>query len=558
MRQLLLGALVLGALALGSCRTKTEAPPGTLVVVKELQASWIRNFNPFSVAGGNRWPTNCGIYEPLIIYNSLSGEFEPWLASSFDWEVPGERLVFALREGVQWSDGEAFTADDVVFTFQLLEDTKALDVHNLADRMETVSARDDHTVVIELSEPFVPGLAWIGHQTIVPEHIWSEVDDPVIHTNPDPVGTGPFTEVLRFETQVYDIGRNPHYWNPEAAKGIERLRMPALPSNEAANLALIHGEIDWTGTFIPAVDRVFVERDPEHHHYWFPLVGSTIFLYANTAAPPFDDPDLRRAVSMAIDRELIVRIAMHNTTVPAHPTGLTDAHKAWRDPTAAAKGTWVTHDPAAAAELLDAAGWTLDAKGQRRNAAGEPLIAELQVVTGWSDWVRAAQIITADLRALGIDASVKSRDFGAWMEGLNRGTFSLSLGWAQEGPTPYNPYQGLMSAEATKPVGETAPANWHRFGSEEVDVLLRAFEGTTDPALQRAIISRLQHIFVDEVPAIPLFPSPSWGQYNSARFDGFPSADDPYALLSPHKAPESLLVLSSIYAKDARTSENTP
>lgn len=545
----LAGLLALLSAPLPACRATSEAPPGTLVVVKEMQASWVRNFNPFAVAGGSRWPTNAGIYEPLLIYNSVAGEYVPWLAESWAWEVEGEVLRFDLRPGVRWSDGEAFDAEDVVFTFGLLEEHPALDVANLAERLDRVSARDAHTVVIELSEPFVPGLPWIAHQSIVPEHRWRDIADPVTFTNPEPVGTGPFTEVSRFTTQVYELRRNPHYWQADAAPGVEALRLPALPSNEQANLALIHGEIDWTGTFIPAVDRVFVGRDPEHHHYWFPLVGSTIFLYLNTARPELAEPRVRKALSLAVDRELIVRIGMHNTTRPADPTGLTDAHRSWRDPEAAAAGDWVAHDPARAAALLDAAGWTLDAQGRRRNAAGEALSLELQVVSGWSDWVRAAQIIVQGLQELGVDASVKSKDFGAWMEALARGEFSASLGWASEGPTPYNLYQGLMSAEGVVPVGESANTNWHRYGSEEVDVLLGAFERTTDPALQQALVRRMQWIFVEEAPAIPVFPSPSWGQYNTRRFEGFPSAEDPYARLSPHKAPESLLVLTRIRAR---------
>ncbi len=335
---------LLGLVPVG-CSASTEAPPGTLVVVKEMQATWVRNFNPFVPAGSNRWPTSAGVYEPMLIFNAVSGEYTPWLAEDWDWEDHGTHLRFDLRQGVRWSDGEAFDAEDVVFTFELLEAHKAIDSHNLAERVDRVWASDDHTVHMELNAPFVPGLPWIAHQAIVPEHIWRDIDDPVTFTNPDPVGTGPFTEVSRFTTQVYEISRNPHYWQAEAARGVQTLRMPALASNEQANLALINGEIDWTGTFIPAVDRVFVGRDPEHHHYWFPLVGSTIFLYGNTAAPPFDDIRVRKAASMAIDRELIVRIGMHSTTRPADPTGLTDAHADWRDPEAAAAGDWVRTDP---------------------------------------------------------------------------------------------------------------------------------------------------------------------------------------------------------------------
>lgn len=547
--------VALVAAALVGCRPTLEAPPGTMVVVKELQASWVRNFNPFSLGGGSRWPTNCGVYEPLLIYNSVTGDYVPWLATAWAWEDDGRALSFVLREGVQWSDGRPLTAHDVAFTFGLLLEHKGLDAANLSARIDRIEVRDggrpEDTVVVHLTAPWVPGLAHIAHQSIVPRHIWEAVDDPVTFDNPSPVGSGPFTEVTRFETQVYELGRNPHYWQPDAAAGIAALRLPALPSNEQANLALIHGEIDWTGTFIPAVDRVFVERDPAHHRYWFPLVGSTIFLYANTARPPFEDVRVRKALSQAVDRSLIVRIAMHGTTRPADATGLSDKHARWRDDAVAESADWVDYDPKAAGRLLDAAGYPLGEDGLRRGPDGAPLTAELQVVSGWSDWVRAAQIMNQQLRAVGIDSSVRSRDFGAWMEAMQRGEFDLSLGWAGDGPTPYDLYASLMASDGVKPVGEPATVNWHRFGDAQADAALDRMAVDPDPATQEQMVDRLQARFAETAPAIPLFPSPSWGQANTRRFTGFPSADHPYALLSPHKAPEALLVLTRLRAREA-------
>ena len=68
------------------------------------------------VGGRRRWPTNCGIYEPLLIYNSVTGDYVPWLATDWAWEADGEALVFTIRDGVKWSDGKPLTAGDVAFT----------------------------------------------------------------------------------------------------------------------------------------------------------------------------------------------------------------------------------------------------------------------------------------------------------------------------------------------------------------------------------------------------------------------------------------------------------
>ena len=123
--------LVCLALAMASCRSTTPVPDGTLVVVKELQASWIRNFNPFSTGGGARWPTNCGVYEPMLIFSSTTGEVVPWLAESWSWDEAGTTISFTIRDGVKWSDGEPFDAGDVKFTFDLLASNAGLDAGSL-------------------------------------------------------------------------------------------------------------------------------------------------------------------------------------------------------------------------------------------------------------------------------------------------------------------------------------------------------------------------------------------------------------------------------------------
>jgi peptide/nickel transport system substrate-binding protein len=122
----------------------------------------------------------------------------------------------------------------------------------------------------------------------------------------------------------------------------------------------------------------------------------------------------------------------------------------------------------------------------------------------------------------------------------------MSLGWSTEEPTPYNFYRDLMGTDTLMPVGEASARNWHRFGAKEADGLFRSFEAATDPAEQKGLIEKLQSIFVESAPVIPLFPNPSWGEYNSRRFTGFPSKANPYAKLSPNNSPECLLVLTEL------------
>ena len=129
-------------------------------------------------------------------------------------------------------------------------------------------------------------------------------------------------------------------------------------------------EVDWAANFIPAIDRVYVGRDPEFHRYWFPLTGSSVFLYANTARAPFDDVRVRKALSMAIDRQLLVDVAAYRYTRPADATGLSDSFASWLDPTIAEEAEWCDFDPERAAELLDEAGYPLNEDGVRRTRTG--------------------------------------------------------------------------------------------------------------------------------------------------------------------------------------------
>ncbi|MFP2929946.1 ABC transporter substrate-binding protein [Pyxidicoccus sp. 3LG] len=346
--------LLLSVLWLACTTESRPRPPDTLFVSVEMHSAWVRNFNPLFAGAGSRWPTRAGVYECMEIFTPSTGKWVPWLATGHAWSEDRRTLRFTLREGVRWSDGQPFHAEDVAFTFQLMKRHAALDGGGVWRFVEDVRAEGPHTVAFHFSRIYIPGFAELAHQPIVPRHIWEKVADPVTFTNPDPVATGPFTEVRVFRNQVYELGRNPHYWQ-QGKPAVDALRFLAFPTNDQANLALVEGDVDWAGNFVPAVDRTFVSKDPEHHARWFPLFGSTVFLYPNTKRAPFDDVRVRKALSMGVDRERLVDIAMYGYTRPADSTALNDSYTGWRDEEAA-KGAWVRHDVKEAARLLDEAG----------------------------------------------------------------------------------------------------------------------------------------------------------------------------------------------------------
>ena len=540
-------AAVAAASLCGCTGERAELPPGVLVVSQEQQSSWIRNFNPLTSASAVRWPTLAGVYEPLYVFNSVKSEFVPWLAVAHEWRENNLTLRITTREGVRWSDGEPFSARDVSFTFDLMRRFPALDRRGCWNFLRDVRLVDERTVEFRFQRLYVPGFGEVVAQQIVPEHVWKDIEDPVAFPNEHPVATGPFTEVRLFRNQVYELGRNPYYWQ-EGKPAVEALRFPAFPSNDRANLALVFDEVDWAGNFVPAIDRVFVARSPDTHAYWFPLTGSTIFLYVNTTRAPFDDVRARKAFSLAIDRELLIDVALYRYSRPADATALSDAFLSWKDPEALAAGDWVGYDVEKANALLDELGYRRGGEGFRLNENGDPLTFEILTVSGWSDWVRAAQVMSRGFADIGVRASVRTYDFGAWFQRVQEGDFDLSLGWSYEGPTPYTFYRWLMSSQTVQPVGEIAPGNWHRYASADADRVLAAFEGEADPEGQRRLAAELQRIFAAEAPAIPLYPNPSWAEFNTGRFEGFPTAEDPYADPSPNKFDrgECLLVLTRL------------
>lgn len=514
-----------------------------LVVVPELEATWTLNFNPLLAPGPARWPTQGGVYEPLMIFNKVTGKYVPWLAERYAWSDDNKTLTFAIRDGVKWSDGKPLTVGDVVFTFELIRRARALDYGGVWRFLESVEKQGERNFVLRFKEPYVPGLFDIAHRPIVPEHIWKDVRDPVTAANDRPIGSGPYTELLSFKPQAYELGPNPHYWRGKPA--LPGLRVPAFAGNEQVTLALAGGEIDWMGIFIPNIDELFVSKDPEYRGYWFPPVEGTTLLYLNTKKPPFDDVRVRKGISMAVDRERIVKIALHGYTKAADATGLTDTYKDWIDPQAVAAGSFTTHDVERGNRLLDEAGLTRGKDGIRTHA-GAPMSYEIAVPAGWSDWITAVQILSKDLLAVGIEGKLRPYAYGTWYEKLEKGEFDISLGWALVGDSPYLFYSGLMSKHTVLPLGERAERNWHRYASARADALLSEFERTSDDARRRELMHEIERVFVDEAPAIPLFLAPAWGQYNSRRFTGFPDKNHPYARLAPFGPPEYLLVLSEL------------
>jgi peptide/nickel transport system substrate-binding protein len=269
-------------------------------------------------------------------------------------------------------------------------------------------------------------------------------------------------------------------------------------------------------------------------------------LFLNTQRKPFDNSEVRKALSLAVDRTRIMREALNGYVQAADATGLAESQKAWKDPALVQSGAWTRRDVAQANKQLDAAGLTRGRDGVRAMPGGGPTRYDLCVVDGWSDWVTAAEIIRQNLAEVGVEVTVKPLGYDAWSEALEQGRFDMGIWFSARGATPYQFYRSQLDPLLVRPVGGKATANFHRFGDEEAGRLLRRLEASADDAEQMQLIRSLQKIFVGSAPSLPLFAGPFWGVFNTSRFTGFPSRFRPYAGPVPSFQSDNLQTLVEV------------
>jgi peptide/nickel transport system substrate-binding protein len=404
-------------------------------------------------------------------------------------------------------------------------------------------------VVFEFKRPYSPGLRVVGEQPIAPAHVFEKLPHPLTDPNENPVATGPFTVIKSFSPTLYEVTRNEKYWQRDKVK-IAGFRVPLFRGNQEAIAALMDGQVDWGSIFIPNAESTFVARDPLHNKVWYAPFGEPILLYFNTTRKPFDDKHVRRALSMSFDRGRIVKEAMNGYAPVLDATGLSqETYLPWKDFAQVKRGTWTRYDPAAAKAELERAGLRAGPDGMRR-AGASPVRCTIDVIEGWNDWIAAARIIADGMRAVGIEAELKAIPHPVWLEKVETGDFEASIAAGTGGATPYNFYRSQMSSALVKPAGTRSQENWHRYGSREADAALVAFEAEVDNDRRKALASKLQEIYVENAPALPLFTGPVWGEYTETRFRGFPNKENPYARLAPYLV-ERLLVMMELRPSNA-------
>lgn len=526
---LLLSFLLIFVIVLDACGgTNTTAHKvnkhSSLTLLGNAGGDYSRNFNPYnpSVISG----TPGLIYETLLYFNRLDGSVKPWLASSYERSSDATSITFHLRKSVVWSDGQPFSSDDVVFTLGLLKKYPSMDVSSIMPFIKNISAPDAYTVQVTLNKPFYPLLWYLGGQTyMLPKHVWSSVKgDGSQYADPNPVGTGPYI-VKSFTPQLVILSKNPKFWQAGKPE-VSELKIPSYDSNTSAELALQKGQIDWTNLYIPNIQKTYINLDPQHNHYWFPA-SDIVMLFMPLTKYPFNLLPVRQAISSAIDRNKLDQLGESGYEPPANPTGLLPYNKDFTDPKYANLN--FTIDTAKSEQLLQGAGFTKGSDGIYADKNGKKLSFNLNVVSGYTDWITDCQLMATELQAVGIKVNVNVIAFDAYYNALQNGTFDMALLWTNPGPTPYYLYDALLRSTNSAPIGQPASSNYERWNDPSTDALLNQYATSTDPTVQKQAIAGLEKIMVEQMPSIPLMNEPYWYQYNTSKFVGWPDQQHPYA-----------------------------
>jgi len=535
-----------------TARTSRDAGPHYVTLVNLSATAWVRNFNPF--VPGDVEANQGGIYEPLyIITTAGGGHTYPWLATAYSWADGNRTLLVTIRQGVKWSDGVPFTARDVLFTFTYGKTYPGADQQGLwsgghlasvnlvgADKVALHFKTVDTTVLPQV----------IDLIKILPEHIWAKIKTPLTYTNTNPVGTGPFTQVVKFAAQEYILGKNPTYWQPGQPK-VDGLRVPLYTSSDSNYLALDSGAVDWTQDFVPSVEQTYVRRDPAHNHYFFATNTAPVALFFNNEKYPYSLVDFRKAISHAIDRKKIWQIGEYGYEPPSDVVGVSAAWPTWMDKSLVAQAKDAAiYNPQRAKSMLTKAGFTYKG-GLLYDPKGHNVTVELGVPHDWPDFVTNCQIMQKELSAIGIQTTIKTFIDSDWTDKSSKGVLVADLNFPNAGSTPYYYFYGFMSKESYVPTGQQAngngQTNFERWWSPQATNLLAQFRHTTDVTTQKAIAAKLEKIQLDNMPIIPLMYSANWYTYNTKRFTGWPTPDNYYAIGGPgYTYPDFLKVMVSI------------
>jgi peptide/nickel transport system substrate-binding protein len=519
----------------------------------------VTHWNPYGV-GGNTFGIDTGfnlqlIYESLFVYDLLTGTLKPQLADSYEWN--GQTLTIQLSRNVKFWDGSPMTAADVVNSYQL-QKTYATSASGWWAYIDSVAAEGDYTVVIRGNPSnFNPkhietsiSVLYITRKAEMDKVVAGIGDAPTAlgqwtNMNPDSTiatqtGTGPYKPLVSDNTRAV-LQRVDTYWGQHPSR-YGKLPTPRYIAhaiyvdNAAGDAALRAGEVDISQQFISSVWTMFnvnVSTYLPQAPYYFP--GTIPMVVFNSRDPRLADPVVRRAIAMALDYNTIGQNAMSGYTAPYVASLMlpVPAEQALIDTDALKPYQWsgnMQEAVAAANAALDAAGWVRGADGIRAKGGVRLAGIRAECPQGWSDWNASLEVVAQAGRQIGMEIQTYFPIFTVWYEDFLNGSFDIlmtsygSVGIA----SPWNRAYGAMSSADLPPEGTPNPiGNYGRWTNQEATDIITRLATETDAARLKQLWTRLNVIYLQEMPAAGLMYRPgAFHTVNETVWTGFPKMND--------------------------------
>lgn len=454
------------------------------------------------------------VYDPLFARTPELG-VTPALATEYSVSADGLTWTVQLRDDVTWHDGEPFTADDVVFTYNFLVDAGR--AANLTT-IESITASGDHEVVITLASanPFFLREGLAGY-FIMPEHIWRD-QEPIsgeLSQFQGQIGTGPYRlgEIVPGESYTFTANADYFRGPPTVPNLIAKIVKDRTQQFNQLRTGTAHAVL----SSVPPAQVEQLAGDPAIEL----ATGSDFFnyiFYMNGSRPPFDQPEVRQAIAKAIDAQMLVDTVMLGQGVEL-PLSWYHPEVPW------SINTEREFDPAAAQALLDTAG-LVDSDGDGvREFDGEPTAFEILCDTNNPVEVRSTELIAGMLADVGIGASQKCLDIDTavtfiWPEfvAVPEPDYDMAI-WGWSSGTQFQ--QGFVSGLLHSDFGGIGWANLTGVADPEMDALLADLSSSAGEAAADAASQAIQERIAATLPYVALMSPGGNFAYRPEAYDGW-------------------------------------
>jgi peptide/nickel transport system substrate-binding protein len=443
------------------------------------------------------------VYDTLISYDDNLDKI-PWLASDWSVSADGLTITFTIREGVTWHDGTALTPEDVVFTFEHSRDgPEDCNYWSLLQHTTSITAAAQ-VVTVVFDEVFAFALDNLGSMHILPKHIrdgipaddarWEDPANATAH-----IGSGPFEFVERVAEEYIEMDRYDDWWGPDneyvgQLPNIEKVRIDVVLGQDARILAMRQGTADTERYEVFGSYVNTILNSPELQLVTGVVSQWDYVLGFNMTVAPFDDPDVRDAVALGVDRQELINIGRLGFGTATNSSIAAEFHPGFY----ASEGAFPAQDVQAAIDLLNATYDDADDDG-----FFDGLEFDLWVLS-WDDIsVATGTGIKLQLAEIGIDCSVVVMDDGPMYDGIYQEprafiAYEMSHGLS---PVPDHVWWRCHSDNIID-WGDNA----YGLNDATVDANLDDFLGAT-PATMAAAAQQVQEDILEHKPYIPLFLS---------------------------------------------------